>query len=31
MSGAGDDKTLEAQRYFAVLAPRLRPYGSSGP
>ncbi|CAM5262984.1 6-aminohexanoate-dimer hydrolase [Streptomyces tendae] len=33
MSYAGRpyDKALEAQRYFAVLAPRLRPYGYSGP
>lgn len=25
------DKAIEAQRYFAVLAPQLRPYGYSGP
>ncbi|MEU0932544.1 serine hydrolase [Embleya sp. NPDC005971] len=25
------DKALEAQRYFAVLAPQLRPYGYTGP
>ncbi|NLU68275.1 serine hydrolase [Streptomyces sp. HNM0574] len=33
MSYAGRpyDKALEAQRYFAVLAPRLRPYGYTGP
>ncbi|MEV5762143.1 serine hydrolase [Streptomyces tendae] len=33
MSYAGRpyDKAMEAQRYFAVLAPRLRPYGYSGP
>lgn len=33
MSYAGRpyDKALEAQRYFAVLAPRLRPHGYSGP
>ncbi|MFM9373722.1 serine hydrolase domain-containing protein [Streptomyces sp. Da 82-17] len=33
MSYAGRpyDKALEAQRYFAVVAPRLRPYGYSGP
>ncbi|MFB7359503.1 serine hydrolase domain-containing protein [Streptomyces gardneri] len=33
MSYAGRpyDKALEAQRYFAVLAPQLRPYGYSGP
>ncbi|MDQ8705193.1 serine hydrolase [Streptomyces sp. LHD-70] len=33
MSYAGRpyDKALEAQRYFAVLTPRLRPYGYSGP
>ncbi|MER5310650.1 serine hydrolase [Streptomyces sp. NPDC002773] len=33
MSYAGRpyDKALEAQRYFAVLAPQLRPYGYTGP
>ncbi|MFH8736312.1 serine hydrolase [Streptomyces sp. NPDC017964] len=33
MSYAGRpyDKTLEAQRYFTVLAPQLRPYGYTGP
>ncbi|MEU1290357.1 serine hydrolase [Kitasatospora sp. NPDC005856] len=33
MSYAGRpyDKALEAQRYFAVLAPQLRPYGYAGP
>ncbi|MGW4379567.1 serine hydrolase domain-containing protein [Kitasatospora sp. NPDC004531] len=33
MSYAGRpyDKALEAQRYFAVLAPQLRPFGYSGP
>ncbi|MER7706387.1 serine hydrolase [Kitasatospora sp. NPDC097605] len=33
MSYAGRpyDKALEAQRYFAVLAPQLRPYGYRGP
>ncbi|GLF99866.1 serine hydrolase domain-containing protein [Streptomyces yaizuensis] len=33
MSYAGRpyDKALEAQRYFAVLAPPLRPYGYTGP
>ncbi|MEV7053346.1 serine hydrolase domain-containing protein [Streptomyces anulatus] len=33
MSYAGRpyDKALEAQRYFAILAPQLRPYGYTGP
>ncbi|MFE7357351.1 serine hydrolase domain-containing protein [Streptomyces sp. NPDC057543] len=33
MSYAGRpyDKAIEAQRYFAILAPQLRPYGYSGP
>ncbi|MFH8487388.1 serine hydrolase domain-containing protein [Streptomyces longisporoflavus] len=33
MSYAGRpfDKAIEAQRYFAVVAPQLRPYGYSGP
>lgn len=33
MSYAGRpfDKAIEAQRYFAVIAPRMRPYGYQGP
>ncbi|MFI6942465.1 serine hydrolase domain-containing protein [Streptomyces sp. NPDC050418] len=30
-SGRPFDKAIEAQRYFAVIAPQLRPYGYSGP
>ncbi|MFH9071994.1 serine hydrolase domain-containing protein [Streptomyces alboflavus] len=30
-AGRPYDKALEAQRYFAVLAPQLRPYGYTGP
>ncbi|MDV9186655.1 serine hydrolase [Streptomyces sp. SR27] len=30
-AGRAYDKALEAQRYFAVLAPQLRPYGYAGP
>jgi hypothetical protein len=25
------DKAIEAQRYYAVIAPQLRPYGYNGP
>ncbi|MFH9820384.1 serine hydrolase domain-containing protein [Streptomyces sp. NPDC017230] len=30
-AGRPFDKSIEAQRYFAVIAPRLRPFGYSGP